>query len=83
MPWLPNPGHVPRETEIWGDVETDGILARAIVGHRAVHVRLFKGWDSKKAGSAPWPAKGGRPNDTNWRISNPPHDYDIKEFEIA
>lgn len=83
MAYQPNPGHVPRETEVWGDVETNGVLARSIIGHKAVHVRLFSGFDSRRAGHAPWPAKGGRPIDTNWRVSRPPHPYEIKEWEIA
>lgn len=74
MEWFPNPGHLPPECEI---LDADGQLA----GHRAVHVRLFNGWDSAKAGAAPWPAKGGRPIDTNWSIRRgTPHPFDIKEF---
>lgn len=90
MAYLPNPGHVPPETEIWEDVETSGVVARSLVGHRPVHVRLWgdpargvAGWDTKRAGQAPWPAKGGRQIDTDWRISKPPHPYQIKEFEVA
>lgn len=83
MPYLPNPGHCPPETEIWADVETDGILARSIVGHHKVHVRLFSGFDTKAAGHAPWPAKGGRPIETNWSISRTPHPFQIREFEVV
>lgn len=74
MPYLPNPGHVPPECEILDD---DG----NVTGHRKVHVRLFGGWDSRKAGHAPWPAAGGRPP-TIWRISRAPHPFEIKEFEV-
>lgn len=81
MAYQPNPGFLPPECVIH-DPETG-----EVIGYRAVHVRLFgkagnPGWDSKKAGSKPWPAKGGRPLDTNWRVSSPPHPYHIKEFEV-
>lgn len=81
MAYQPNKGAFPTECEIWADVETDGVLARSLVGFRQVHVRLFGGWDSAKALAAPWPSKGGRPVDTNWRISRPPHPFEIKEWE--
>jgi len=74
MPYLPNPGHLPPECEI---LDADG----HVVGFRAVHVRLHNGWDSRKAGTNPWPARDGRPP-TNWSIRRPiPHPFDIKEFE--
>lgn len=72
-----NQGRIPPECEI-RDPETGDIT-----GHRAVHVVLFGGYDSKKAGHAPWPSAGGRPHQTVWRIDRPPHDYQIKEFEVA
>lgn len=53
-----------------------------IAGFRSVHVVLFGGYDTRKAGAAPWPAGGGRPP-TNWRISRPPHPFEIKEWTIA
>lgn len=88
MAYQRNEGHLPRECEIWADVETEGVLARSLVGYRNVHVRTFGGptvrpYDSKKAGAAPWPSAGSRPVQTNWGISNPPHPFEIKEWEIA
>jgi len=79
----PNPGEFPTECEIWADVETDGILARSLVGYRAVHVRLWGGYDSKAAGDRPWPSKGGRPFDTRWAISRKPHPFEIREYEVV
>lgn len=70
-----NPGHVPPACELRDD---DG----NITGFRAVHVRLFGGHDTRKRGDTPWPAGGGRPP-TNWRISKPPHPYEIEEWEVA
>lgn len=81
MTYQPNPGHLPDECVIL-DPETG-----EVAGYRAVHVRLFgsamqAGIDTKRRGDPPWPAKGGRPLDTNWRVSSPPHPYQIKEFEV-
>lgn len=77
MPWLPNPGHLPPECEIF---DADGHL----VGHRAVHVRLFNGWDSSLSGYGPWPATGARGGPTNWTIrKGTPHPFDIKEFRVT
>lgn len=70
-----NPGHLPPECEVRDE---DG----NVTGYRAVHVRCFGGFDSRKAGHAPWPAAGGRPP-TQWRISKPPHSSDIEFWEIA
>lgn len=71
----PNPGHLPEEC-ILTDPETG-----EVTGYRMVNVILFNGWDSRKAGSGPWPARDGRPP-TNWSIRRPdPHPFDIKEFE--
>lgn len=86
MAWLPNPGHLPPECEIWEEVETEDGPVRKITGYRAVHIRTFGSehipvFDSQRGGHNPWPAKGGRP-DTNWRISNPPHPHEIREFEV-
>ena len=51
-------------------------------GYRAVHVVLFNGWSSELTGNAPWPAGGGNPP-TNWRISDPPHPFEIKAWRLA
>lgn len=66
-----NPGHLPKECVI---LDEDGELA----GYRPVHVRLFNGWRSQ----APWPAAGSRPP-TNWKISRPPHPFEIEAYELA
>lgn len=70
-----NRGRVPAEAEI-RDEEGE------LVGHRSVHVVLFNGWSTAKAGASPWPASGGRPA-TNWRVSDPPHAFEIKLWELA
>lgn len=70
-----NPGRLPRECVIYDERGN-------VTGHRAVHVRLFGGWDSRKAGHAPWPSGGGR-TPTDWSISKPPHPFQIKEYEIT
>jgi hypothetical protein len=76
MPWLPNLGRCPDECAIL-DPETGEVTS-----WRNVHVRLHGGFDTQKAGHAPWPAKGGR-IDTNWRLSKPtPHPFEIKEYEV-
>lgn len=67
-----NEGHLPEACRILDD---DG----HVTGHRAVHVVLFGGFDSRKAGHAPWPSAPP----TVWRISAKPHPYEIREFEIA
>lgn len=66
-----NPGHLPEECIIRDD---DG----EVTGYRQVMVTLFNG---RTIG--PWPAAGGRPYPTNWKISRPPHRYEIKEYQIA
>lgn len=71
----PNPGRLPPECEIRDEHGN-------VTGYRAVHVVLFNGFSTSKAGHAPWPAGGGRPP-TNWRISKPPHSSDIEFWEIA
>lgn len=76
MAYQPNPGNLPPECEIRDEHGN-------VIGHRAVHVRLFGGFDSKKRGDAPWPSAGGRPNPTNWKISRKPHQYEIEFYEIA
>lgn len=76
MAYARNPGHLPEECEIRGD---DG----DITGWRSVHVRLFGGYDSRKAGHAPWPAGSHRAPATVWKISRPPHPFQIEEWEIA
>lgn len=70
-----NPGHLPDECIVESE---DGTVT-----YRAVHVRLFCGWDSKKVGAAPWPSKGGRPSDTVWRVSEPPHGFQIESYEVV
>lgn len=42
-----------------------------------VHVELFGGWSSRKAGHAPWPA-----DRSNWKIRKPPHPFDIEFYEV-
>lgn len=73
MPYQPNPGHLPGECILFDE-------AGEITGYRAVHVRLFGGFDSRAAGHAPWPAAGSRPP-TVWTISRKPHAFEIKEWE--
>lgn len=70
-----NEGRVPPATEIVDD-------AGDVVGYRAVHVVLFNGFSTKAAGHLPWPAAGGR-IPTSWRISKPPHLFEIREWELA
>lgn len=70
-----NEGRIPPECEIRGD---DG----DIIGWRNVHVELFGGYSTRKAGAAPWPAGGGRQS-TNWRISRPPHPFEIRKWTLA
>lgn len=46
---------------------------------RKVHVLLWGGWTNKKAIlSDPWPA-----DDIDWTISDPPHPYQIKAWELV
>lgn len=71
MPYQRNPGRLPPECVIRDD---DGNAT----GFRAVHVRLFGGYDSRKRGDAPWPS--GAP--TVWGISAQPHPFQIEEFEV-
>ena len=75
MAWLPNTGALPEACLIRDE---DG----NVTGYHAVHVRLFGGFDTRKAGHAPWPAAGGRPP-TRWEISARPHPYEIEEFEVV
>ena len=53
-----------------------------VTGTRSVHVVLFNGWSSRAARQSPWLAAGGRPP-TQWRISNPPHPFEIREYEVT
>ena len=76
MTYQPNPGRLPADCELLDD---NGELT----GYRPVQVRLFNGWDSKRSGHAPWPAAGGRPHATNWRLSRPPHPFEIESYEVA
>ena len=75
MPWHPNPGRLPDACVIRDE-------GGEVVGYRHVHVRLFGGFDSKAAGHAPWPSADRRPP-TEWRISRPPHPFEIKEWMLT
>lgn len=75
MAYAPNPGHLPFDCTIFNEEGQE-------VGFRSVHVRLFNGWDSKKAGASPWPAAGARPP-TRWEIDRRPHPFQIKEYECV
>lgn len=70
-----NPGHLPLECEILDENDE-------VVGFRPVHVRLFNGWSSAAANSPPWPSAGRYPL-TVWRISKPPHPFEIEHYEVA
>lgn len=74
MPYHRNEGRLPPETEIRDD-------AGRVTGHRSVHVRLFGGFDTRRAGHSPWPAAGGRPP-TWWEISEPAHPFEIEFYEV-
>lgn len=76
MAYQPNTGKLPAECVVWSEDE------QTILSCRAVHVRCFGGFDSRKAGHAPWPSAGGRPA-TNWAISARPHPFEIMEWELA
>lgn len=69
-----NPGRVP------DDVDIRHPDTGEIIGTHKVHVRLFNGWTSHASGA--WPAAGGRPP-TRWSIGQPPHPFDIAEYELA
>lgn len=71
----PNKGRLPRGLVIRDD---EGEVS----GYHLVHVVLFNGYSTKKAGAAPWPAGGKRPP-TNWGISHPPHPFEIEFYERA
>jgi hypothetical protein len=77
--YQPNIGELPAESLIQ-EVDEQGKLV--ITGYRAVHVRLFGGWDSQKTGNAPWPAAGRQPA-TRWSIEKPPHASDIEFYEVV
>lgn len=66
-----NEGHLPPECEI---LDQDG----NVTGHRAVRVKLFNG-----RVEGPWPSAGGRPHQTNWKISRKPHGFEIEFWEIV
>lgn len=74
MAYTRNEGRLPDECVVTSE---DGVTS-----YRAVHVRLHGGWDSRKAGAAPWPSAGGRPP-TRWSIGKPPHNFDIAEWDLA
>lgn len=75
MAYKPNAGKLPAACRI---VDDQG----EVTGYRKVHVRLHGGWCSRAAGHEPWPAGGGR-EATRWAVGKPPHDFDIKEWELA
>lgn len=75
MAYQPNDGLCPATCLI---IDDEGEIA----GFKRVHVRLFGGFDSRKAGHEPWPAGGTRPP-TRWKIGGKPHAFDIKEWELA
>jgi hypothetical protein len=75
MDWLPNSGELPDDCLVHDENGN-------VIGHRAVHVRLFGGYDSQKAGAAPWPAVGAR-IPTRWAIGKRPHPFEIEEYLIV
>ncbi len=75
MPYQPNPGRLPDECLV---LDEQG----EVVGYRPVHVRLFNGIDSKVRGDAPWSSANAR-QPTVWKISRPPHPFEIKEWILA
>lgn len=75
MAWKRNEGRLPAECVVLSE---DG----NVESYRAVHVRLFGGFDTQRTGHAPWPAAGGRPP-TDWSISRQPHPFQIREYQIA
>lgn len=75
MTYQSNMGRMPRECAVLDD---DGNF----VSYRAVHVRLFNGSDSAKMGHAAWPSAGRQPP-TVWKISSPPHPFEIQFYEIV
>jgi hypothetical protein len=58
----------------------EGYCPREADGQR-IHATLFNGIDTRDASPQGWPADGR--GACNWRISRPPHPYDIKDWEIA
>lgn len=75
MTMQPNPGHLPPDCVIRDE---DG----NIMAYQPVHVVLWNGWSSAATGNAPWPAAGRHPA-TNWRLSQPPHPFEIQAYEVA
>lgn len=71
----PNHGHLPSECIVRDE-------RGEIAGYRSVHVQLFGGFDTRKAGHDPWPAGGGRIA-TDWRISRKPHPFEIESYEVV
>ncbi|WP_333837964.1 hypothetical protein [Novosphingobium sp.] len=74
MPLQTNPGRLPDDCVI---LDEEG----NVTGFHKVHVVTFRGFSTRAADHAPWPAGGGRPP-TNWAISTPPHDSDIQFYEV-
>jgi len=56
-----------------------GSLPPEAAGKR-IHARLFNGHDTRAKDPQGWAADGK--NGCCWRISKPPHPYDIAEFEV-
>ena len=69
-----NPGSLPLECEILEEHDQ-------AAGFWPVHVILFNGHSTKAAGQPPWPSAGRFPP-TNWRISKPPHPFEIQQYEV-
>jgi hypothetical protein len=74
MPRKPNPGHLPADCII---LDEDG----NVTGYRYVHCTLFNGIDTREKSPGGWPAAGGRPP-TVWKISKPPHPFQIESYEV-
>lgn len=76
MAYHPNAGSLPSACVIVDDQGN-------VTSYRKIHVRCFGGYDSRKAGHDPWPSHTGRAQNTSWKISRPPFDLDIREWELA
>lgn len=75
MSLKPNPGRIPPECVVWDE-------AGEVTGYRPVHITLHNGFSTRARGDAPWPSAGGRPP-TVWKLSRPPHPFEIETWEIA
>lgn len=73
----PNEGRLPEECIIRDD-------AGNITGYHKVRIMLFVDDSIKQARErAPWPSGALYPPQTDWTISDPPHDYQIRKWEIV